>query len=214
MQNDIDRATLMAGFLLIRHNDFPNYPCLPHCSQLRGSGRQLRANDRLSSRSYRPGSHFENPLCSGHQRKVIRRLEMPVANAVLTTVVDTWSRPWTPRCPSRSSGQIRRTAVDSCRPGRSPENRMITSRWSPVSRRCGPATSRSAAATMLPSWATTWPRASRRFADQWFHGSRGAKLHTNRAMTKLEAPDLLHSVRGTSDGGLMTRARAAVGWAA
>ena len=56
-----------------------------------------------------------------------------------------------------------------------------------------------------PSWATTCPRASRRLADQWFHGSRGAKLRTNRATTTLEAPDLLHSVRGTSDGGLMTR---------
>ena len=29
-----------------------------------------------------------------------------------------------------------------------------------------------------PSWATTCPRASRPLADQWFHGSRGAKLRT------------------------------------
>ena len=47
----------------------------------------------------------------------------PAANAVLTTVVDTWGRSWTPGCPSRSSGLIRRTAVDSRGPGRSPEKR-------------------------------------------------------------------------------------------
>ena len=73
----------------------------------------------------------------------------PTANAVLTTVVDAWGRSWTPRCPSRSSGLIRRTAVDSRGRGHSPENRMVTSRWSPFSRRYGPAASRSAAATRL-----------------------------------------------------------------
>ncbi len=101
----------------------------------------------------------------------------------------------------------------------------------------------------------TWPRASRRLADQWFHGSRRAKLRTNRRhyddlptssiappdavrmgatacqpgddkygqctpnnsmrdTTTREVPDLLHSVRGMSYSGLMTRARAAVGSAA
>jgi hypothetical protein len=103
-----------------------------------------------------------------------------------------------------------------------------------------------------PSWATTWPQASRRLADQLFHGTRGANLRTNRRhygdlpassfalawrcpagrdtmpgddkygqgtldnsmpdTTTREAPDVLDSVRGTSDGRLMMCARAAVGW--
>ena len=44
----------------------------------------------------------------------------------------------------------------------------------------------------------------------------GQRILSNsmRDTTTREAPDLLHSVRGTSDSGLMTRARAAVGWAA
>src|SRR5689334_346170 len=55
-------------------------------------------------------------------------MQRPAANAVLTTVVDTWGRSWTLRCPSRSSGLIRRTAVDSCGPGHSPEKRKVTAR--------------------------------------------------------------------------------------
>src|SRR5215472_13351014 len=54
-----------------------------------------------------------------------RRVQRPAANAVLTTAVDTWGRSWTPRCPSRSSGLLRRTAVDSRGPGNSPENREV-----------------------------------------------------------------------------------------
>ena len=38
-------------------------------------------------------------------------------------VVDACGRSWTPRCPSRSSGLIRRTVMDSCGPEHSPENR-------------------------------------------------------------------------------------------
>jgi hypothetical protein len=52
-------------------------------------------------------------------------VQRPAANAVLTTAVDTWGRFWMPRCPSRSSGLIRRTAVDSCGPGRSPEKQKV-----------------------------------------------------------------------------------------
>jgi len=93
------------------------------------------------------GGDSDSPL---RERKVRgRQTRRPTANAVLTTVVDTWGRSWTPRCSSRSSDLIRRTVVDSRGPGHSPENRMVTSRWSPVSRRCGPAASRSAAATRL-----------------------------------------------------------------
>src|SRR6476659_10011950 len=77
------------------------------------------------------------------------RIQRRAANAVLTAVVDTWGRSWTPRCPGGSSGLLRWPAVDSRGPGRSPENRMVTSRWLPVSRRCGLAASRSAAATRL-----------------------------------------------------------------
>jgi hypothetical protein len=51
------------------------------------------------------------------------RIQRPAANAVLTTVVDAQGRSWTPKCPRSSSGLIRRTAVDSCGPGRSPEKR-------------------------------------------------------------------------------------------
>ena len=36
-----------------------------------------------------------------------RQTEMPVANTVLTTVVDTWSRSWMPRHPIWSSGLLR-----------------------------------------------------------------------------------------------------------
>jgi hypothetical protein len=54
-----------------------------------------------------------------------RRVDMPVANAVLTTVVDTGSRSWTPRCPSRSSGLLRWPAVDLYGPGHSPEKRKV-----------------------------------------------------------------------------------------
>jgi hypothetical protein len=50
-------------------------------------------------------------------------VQRPPANAVLTTVVDTWGRSWTPICPGRSSRLIRRTAVDSRGLGHSPEKR-------------------------------------------------------------------------------------------
>jgi hypothetical protein len=64
---------------------------------------------------------LDSPL---RERKVRgRRIRRTAANAVLTTVVDTWGRPWTPRCPSRSSSLIRRTVVDSCGPGNPPEKR-------------------------------------------------------------------------------------------
>jgi hypothetical protein len=53
-------------------------------------------------------------------------MEMPVANAVLTTIMDAGSQSWTPRCPSRSSGLIRWSAVDSRGPGHSPENRKAS----------------------------------------------------------------------------------------
>ena len=59
----------------------------------------------------------------------------PAANAVLTTAVDAWGRSWTPRCPSRSSGLIRRTVVDSRGRGHSPDNRKLDRRLS--SRRAG-----------------------------------------------------------------------------
>jgi hypothetical protein len=52
-----------------------------------------------------------------------RRIQRPAANAVLTTALDTLGRSWTPRCPGRSSGLIRRTAMDSRGPGHSPEKR-------------------------------------------------------------------------------------------
>jgi hypothetical protein len=48
---------------------------------------------------------------------------MPVANAVPTTVVDTWGRSWTPRCPSRSSDLLRWPVMGSRGPGHSPEKR-------------------------------------------------------------------------------------------
>ena len=64
-------------------------------------------------------------LESGRSGVAVQR---PAANALLTTVVDTWGRSWTPRCPSRSSGLIRRTAVDSCGRGRSPEKRTVVRR--------------------------------------------------------------------------------------
>src|SRR5262249_7069318 len=60
------------------------------------------------------------------ERKVSgHRIQGPAANAVLTTVVDTWGRSWTPRCPIRSSGLIRRTVVDSRGPGHSPEKQKV-----------------------------------------------------------------------------------------
>jgi len=49
----------------------------------------------------------------------------PPANAVLTTVVDAWGQPWTPRCPSASSGLLRRSVVDSSGPEHSPEKRTV-----------------------------------------------------------------------------------------
>jgi hypothetical protein len=52
-------------------------------------------------------------------------MQRPAANAVLTTDVDTWGRFWTQRCPSRSSGLLRGTAVDSRGPGHSPEKRTV-----------------------------------------------------------------------------------------
>src|SRR5690349_21598469 len=52
-------------------------------------------------------------------------MEMPAANAVLTTAVDTWGRPWTPRCPIGPSGLIRWTAVDSRGPGHPPEKPYV-----------------------------------------------------------------------------------------
>src|SRR5690348_1648646 len=55
-----------------------------------------------------------------------RRIQRPVANAVLTTVLDTWGRSWTPKCPSESSGLLRWPAVDSRGPDNSPENRTAT----------------------------------------------------------------------------------------
>jgi hypothetical protein len=65
------------------------------------------------------------------RRKVSsRRIQMPAANAVLTTVVDTRGRSRTPRCPSGSSGLIRWTVVDSCGPGHSPEKPKATGRLS------------------------------------------------------------------------------------
>ena len=54
-----------------------------------------------------------------------RRVQRPAANAVLTTVVDTWGRFWTPRCLSRSSGPLRWAVVDLCGPGHSPEKRTV-----------------------------------------------------------------------------------------
>jgi hypothetical protein len=42
---------------------------------------------------------------------------MRVVNAVLTAVVDRWSRSWTARCPSRLSAVFKWSAVASRRPG-------------------------------------------------------------------------------------------------
>ena len=73
---------------------------------------------------------------------------MPAANAVLTTAVDAWGRSWTPRCPNRPSGLIRRTAVDSRGRGHSPEIGWSLADGHQLAEVAGPA-SRSAAATML-----------------------------------------------------------------
>jgi hypothetical protein len=139
---------------------WPTWPLWPHADAQRR--RLLRTSEHHLGRSAAEGTgsgarvdhcgadvggDSDSPL---RERKVRgRQTRRPTANAVLTTVVDTWGRSWTPRCSSRSSDLIRRTVVDSRGPGHSPENRMVTSRWSPVSRRCGPAASRSAAATRL-----------------------------------------------------------------
>ena len=78
-----------------------------------------------TSSSGNVGSHDPTPrLRSGRSD---RRMKRPVANTALTTVVDSWGRSWTPRCPGSSSGLFRRTVVDSRGPGHSPENR--TARW-------------------------------------------------------------------------------------
>ena len=55
-----------------------------------------------------------------------RRIKQPVANAVLTIVVDIRSRSWTPRCLSRSSGLFRWSSADSRGPENPSENRMST----------------------------------------------------------------------------------------
>ena len=48
--------------------------------------------------------------------------------------------------------------------------------------------------SLNPSWATTWPRASRWLADQWFHGSREAELRTT--VTRLSG--VSYTLRGVS----------------
>lgn len=103
----------------------------PPASQIRGRKRACAALVALVSSagvlliSYfvvgrRRQSWFDSPP---RERKVRgRRTQRRAANAVLTTVVDTGGRPWTPRSPSRSSGLLRRTAVDSRGPGHSLES--------------------------------------------------------------------------------------------
>jgi HNH endonuclease len=51
----------------------------------------------------------------------------PVANALLTTAVDTWGRMWTPRCPNMPPGLLGWTVVDSCGPGNPSEKRKVDS---------------------------------------------------------------------------------------
>ena len=64
-----------------------------------------------------------------------------VANAVQTTVVDTWGQSWMPRCPGRSSGLIRWPVVDSPELAKPPEKRKVGSSTLPLTtsseqRRC------------------------------------------------------------------------------
>ena len=54
-----------------------------------------------------------------------RRIQRSAANAVLTTVVDTWGRSWTPRCLIGSSSLLRWAAVDLRGPRHSPEKRTV-----------------------------------------------------------------------------------------
>ena len=101
----------------------------PSTYPLPGLGRQLGASSRCVLVSGREANASESSIgdASGVNTRPdspprewkVGGIQRPAANAVLTTVVDAWGRSWTPRCPSRSSGLIRRTAVDSRGPGHS-----------------------------------------------------------------------------------------------
>ena len=101
-------------------------------SQIRGSKRMwIIAVVLVNSAGVGPLSYFalggdgspDPTPREGSGRSRATAYRGPAANAVLTTVVDTWGRAWTPGCPSRSSGLLRRTATDSRGPGHSPEKR-------------------------------------------------------------------------------------------
>jgi hypothetical protein len=92
-----------------------------------GTIRSSRAAACTSSASSWTSRRCRQPRSDSppRERKVDLRIERPAANAVLTTVVYTWSRSWTPRYPSESSGLFRRAAMDSRGPRHSPENRKV-----------------------------------------------------------------------------------------
>jgi len=73
-------------------------------------------------------------FCSPPQKQEVRdrRIQRTTASVVLTTIVNTRGRSWTPRCPSRSCGLLMRPPVDSRGPGHSPERRKVGGSTPPV----------------------------------------------------------------------------------
>ena len=111
-----------------------------------------------------------------------RRVQRPAANAVLTTVVDTWGRFCTPRCLSRSSGPLRWAVVDLCGPGHSPEKRTVEDQ-------CRSAVT---AGAPMAAISLSWRRRAECLPRGTWSGSRpgpAAKVRRTRAASRCELPN-------------------------
>jgi len=77
----------------------------------------------------------------------------PSANTVLTTAVDTWSRPWMPGSPGIPSDLFRRSMVDRRGLGHSPEKRTPAGRGSMSFGQATPTSLRALGHARLGAWA-------------------------------------------------------------
>jgi hypothetical protein len=188
-RNETNRSPVACGVRQVQRPDL----LLPSAGR---SGRHARPGHPCSPR-HRDASRLDHPRQRGtgrrtdqrglHTRRARRRrpdlhrLPRPVSHPASA------ESPPHSRCPGQA-GAIR----DPPRRPAAPDHRLC--RHPPTARglphpparhnrqitHASPATAASHHVIVIydPSWATTCPRASRRLADQWFHGSRGAKLRT------------------------------------
>jgi hypothetical protein len=92
----------------------------------------LSDNPPLLDRRWRTPADSDQPVHADRPRPCACRSafgkKRPTANALLTTAVDRWRRPWTPECPDAASDLLRRTVVDSYGSGNHSEKRTVDGR--------------------------------------------------------------------------------------